>query len=145
MDQRVLAIDLGEKRIGLAVSDPLGSFGVGLDTLDRKSEDQVLTALKALCDRYDVGRIIIGLPKNMNGTEGPKAEESREFAAWLESELPNIPIELMDERLTSRMAEASLRDQGIQPSRQKGLIDQLAAQRLVQDYLDRQAFLNRNP
>lgn len=135
---RILAIDLGRKRVGLAVSDPFGNFAVGLETLIRSAKFDLVGAIGKVCEEYGVIRLVLGLPVNMDGTEGPKARESRDFAKILEAGL-GLPVTLIDERLTSVIAQQTLREQGFQPSRQKGLVDQGAAKILLQNYLDRQA------
>ncbi len=135
--QRILAIDLGKKRVGVAISDPFGHFAVGLDTLQRRKPDDLLPQLQKLCEQYQVGLLVLGLPKNMNGTEGFKAQESREFGAMLTHKL-NLPIEFIDERLTSVIAHQTLREQGInsKKARSKGLVDETAAKLILQSYLD---------
>jgi putative holliday junction resolvase len=141
---RILAVDPGQKRIGLAVSDPFGNFAVGLDTLANGPGQTPLNQLTAICQQYAVSQIVVGLPLHMNGDEGESARLAREFAETLQTAV-NIPVELMDERLTSRVAAQSLREQGIQSSKKRktGIIDQAAAMRLLQDYLDRRANRNR--
>jgi putative Holliday junction resolvase len=136
---RVLGIDPGQKRIGLAVSDPFGNFAVGLDTLSNHPGKDIIPELKAVCDQYEVKTIVMGLPLHMSGDEGEKALEARDLAQKI-TEALNLHVELMDERLTSKIAEQSLRLQGVQSSRHRksGIIDQAAAMRILQDYLDRQ-------
>jgi putative Holliday junction resolvase len=137
---RILAIDPGKKRVGLAVSDPFGNFAVGLDTLSNYEGKDLVPELLAVCQHYEVKSIVIGLPLHMNGDEGDGAIQARALAALL-SERLNLPVELMDERLTSKIAEQSLRMQGIQSSRHRktGIVDQAAAMRILQDFMDRQA------
>ena len=137
---RLLGIDPGEKRLGLAISDPFGNFAVGLDTISNHEGKDLLPELAAICDRYEVHEIIIGLPLHMSGEEGISAQKARELGAILTEGL-KVTVSFMDERLTSKMAEQSLRDMGIQSSRQrkKGVVDQAAAMRILQDYLDRKA------
>jgi putative Holliday junction resolvase len=136
---RIVAIDPGKKRIGVAISDPFGNFAVGLDTIANHAGKDLIPELSVICRQYEVARIVMGLPLHMSGEEGESARFAREMAAVLEAGL-GIPIDLMDERLTSKIAEQSLRDMGIQSSRHraKGIIDQAAAMRILQDYLDRQ-------
>jgi putative holliday junction resolvase len=136
--RRILAIDLGKKRVGLAVSDPTGIFAVGLETLILHRKLDLLAELETLCRQYSIEKIILGLPVNMNGTEGTKAQEIREFAQALAERLPSIPIMFLDERLTSVLAHQTLQAQGISPSRNRELVDQAAAKRILQDYLDRE-------
>lgn len=137
---RILGIDPGDKRIGLAISDPFGNFAVGLETLGNYEGKDVLPEIKAVCDRYEVSEVVIGLPLHMSGEEGISAQKARALGEVLATGL-NIPIIFMDERLTSKIAEQSLRTMGVQSSRhrQKGIVDQAAAMRILQDYLDRKA------
>ncbi|WP_373531447.1 Holliday junction resolvase RuvX [Vampirovibrio sp.] len=140
LPRRILGIDPGEKRLGLAVSDPFGNFAVGLDTLSNYEGKDLLPELAAICDRYEIREVIIGLPLHMSGEEGISAQKARELGAILTEGL-KVEVAFMDERLTSKMAEQSLRDMGIQSSRhrKKGVVDQAAAMRILQDYLDRKA------
>lgn len=135
---RILAVDPGKKRIGLAVSDPFGNFAIGLDTLKTHERHDPVPAIGEICRQYAVNRIVIGLPLHMKGTEGESAMAARALGERLETGL-KLPVEYMDERLTSKLAEATLREQGIQPSRtrDRGLVDQASAVRILQDYLDR--------
>lgn len=137
---RVLGIDPGDKRVGLAVSDPFGNFPVGLDTIANYEGKDLLPEIGAICERYEIKQIVIGLPLHMSGEEGISAQKARTLGEVLETGL-SIPVEFMDERLTSKMAEQSLRDLGIQSSRHRktGMVDQAAAMRILQDYLDRRA------
>jgi putative holliday junction resolvase len=137
---RILGIDPGQKRIGLAVSDPFGNFAVGLDTLSNHEGKSLIPEIAKICQQYDIKKIVLGLPLHMNGDEGVSAQKARELATIL-SEGLDLPVDLLDERLTSKIAMQTLRDQGISSSkhRKKGIIDQAAAMRLLQDYLDRQA------
>lgn len=139
LSPRILAIDLGEKRVGIAVSDPMGHFAVGLETIQVQSKPQLLADIQTLCQQYDVHTIVLGLPISMNGQEGPAAEKVRKWAEWIH-EATGRPIAFYDERLTSVLALQTLKAQGVKPSKHKGLVDQAAAKRILQDYLDRNAF-----
>ncbi len=136
---RILAIDLGKKRVGLAVSDPLGHFAVGLETLTCSKNTDLLTQLQPIFETYNVHTVVLGLPMNMNGSEGFKAQESREFGEVLTQET-GLPVEFIDERLTSVIAHQTLQAQGIssRQSRKKGLVDETAAKLILQSYLDGQ-------
>lgn len=134
---RILAIDVGTKRVGLAISDPLGMFAVGLETVEVQSKQQLLEQITAVCKKYEVATIVLGLPKHMDGREGPEAEKVRKLAERIQVMYPEGSIQFLDERLTSVMAHQTLREQGIKASRNKGLVDQAAAKRILQDYLDR--------
>lgn len=136
----VLAVDYGEKRVGLAVTDAERLLARGLETvvLDKKKPDAVTPVLQRV-QQYQPVVVVIGLPVNMDGSEGFMAEAVYAFAEALADALAeaglDTPIELMDERLTSRLAENNLRARGLEPSRQKHLIDQEAARLLLEDYL----------
>jgi putative Holliday junction resolvase len=135
---RVLAIDPGKKRVGLAVSDPFGHFAVGLDTLSNYEGKDLVPELTAICREYNVQSILLGLPVSLKGEEGIAAQAVRELGAVLEERL-GLPVTYLDERMTSKIAERSLREMGIKSvqRRKAGMIDQAAAMRLLQDYLDR--------
>jgi putative holliday junction resolvase len=142
---RILALDHGLARIGIAISDPLGMIATGLPTLNLKQTPKLWAALQALIAPYSpLGAIVIGLPKHMNGTEGEQAKAARAFAEDWQNHMaphvpPTVPIILWDERLTSRMAEQTLKDLGKKVGQHnKGDVDQLAAMRLLQEYLDAQ-------
>lgn len=132
---RVLAIDPGEKRLGLAVSDPFGNFPVALDTLPCKGD--FLSALKGICDQYQVARIVMGLPLHMSGQESVSSERARALAEEITAFL-QVEVVLFDERLTSKIAESILKEQGVKASsrRRKGQVDQVAAMQILQNYLD---------
>ncbi len=134
---RVLAIDLGKKRVGLALSDPTGRFALGLETLEITANTNLVTAIQTVCEQHQVQEIVLGLPLKMSGEEGPGAKRARQLAGVLQEKLA-LPVHLLDERFTSVLAQQTLQAQGIQPSRHKGLIDQAAAKRILQDYLDQQ-------
>lgn len=134
---RVLGIDLGGKRIGLALSDTEAEFAFPAGTLrsrDRKSD------LKALCEliaEREVGRVVVGLPRHMDGRMGPEAEAAERFAGAL-SQRAGVPVETLDERWTSREAERSLRDQGHGGRRAKQHVDEVAAAIILRTYLELQ-------
>ncbi len=136
---RTLGIDLGTKRIGLAVSDPFGDFAIGLDTLTHRDDETTLVALHTLCQEKNVAHIALGLPKHMNGDEGEMAEKVKAFGTLL-AEKTALPIHYIDERLTSKLAENLMIEAGISPSKNKGKIDQGAAIQILQTYLDQQKF-----
>lgn len=135
----LLAIDYGKKRIGLAHCDNSQTFVFGLPTLEQPTgKDKLilsLQALSALITTKNIVGIVLGLPRNMDGSTGFMAETIEAFAEQLHETLPATPIFLLDERLTSKIAEQQLRSQGITPSKNKGLIDQQAAKQLLEDYL----------
>ena len=132
---RILAIDYGEKRIGLAISDPLGYTAQGIETLKNLGRKQVMTALGGICKEKGIKEIVIGLPINMNGSRGPKAEEILKFVPVLEKET-GVPVKTWDERLTSREAGRLMIQEGLSRERQKQNSDRLAATLILQSYLE---------
>ena len=134
--KRILGLDYGKKRIGVAVSDPLGNFAVGLETIPLSSKENAVEAIGKICAQYSIETAVLGLPRHMDGREGTEAEAVRAFGTQL-AEALGLTVDYLDERLTSVLAQQTLREQGIQGSRNKGLIDQAAACRILQDYLDR--------
>jgi len=133
---RYLGLDLGTRRIGVAVSDELGFTAQPLQTLEPKTEDEALAAIRSLLDRYGVREVVVGLPKNMNGTLGPAAEQALAFAKRLE-EGGLAKVTLWDERLTSRAAERLLIEADVRRSKRKRAVDQMAAVLILQGFLDR--------
>lgn len=133
---RYIGLDVGTKRIGVAMSDPLFYTAQPLKTINRQPETASIAELKEICEKYSVTKIIIGLPKNMNGTIGPQAEDVQNYANLIkESIIDDIIFE--DERLTSRQAERFLTEQKKKPSKNKGLIDVASAAIILQQYLDK--------
>jgi putative Holliday junction resolvase len=131
-----LGLDLGTRRIGVAVSDELGLTAQPLQTLEPKTEDEALVAIRSLLDRYGVREVVVGLPKNMNGTLGPAAEQALAFAKRLE-EGGLAKVTMWDERLTSRAAERLLIEADVRRSKRKRAVDQMAAVLILQGFLDR--------
>lgn len=132
---RILALDFGKRRIGLAVSDPLRVIATGCETLQRTTIREDIERLAALVAQLEATLILMGLPLNMNGTEGPQAERVREFAGKLHRRT-GIAVAFCDERLTSVAAEEMLRERNQHPDRRSGTVDRLAASILLQGYLD---------
>jgi putative Holliday junction resolvase len=132
---RILALDLGKKRIGLAISDPLGISAQGLPNLVRTNKRSDLAALKELARQRQVGLFLMGNPINMGGAEGRQSGWVREFAAAL-AERTGLPVEFRDERLTSVEAGRVLRSSGISIAKRAAAVDRLSAVILLQSYLD---------
>ncbi|TCS83807.1 Holliday junction resolvase RuvX [Tepidibacillus fermentans] len=132
---RILGLDVGEKTIGIAISDELGWTAQGVEVIQRKTLDHDLTRLREIIDQYEVDEIVVGLPKNMNGTIGPRAEMIMDFAKQLEVEF-ELPIRLWDERLTTVLAERTLIQADISRKKRKKVIDKMAAMVILQGYLD---------
>lgn len=133
--KRLLALDVGTKRIGVAVSDPLNIFATGLETISRLPETNAIDAITKLCKQYNVDKIILGLPINMNGTEGEQVKDIYKFAEAIKTTI-NIDIVYQDERLSSILAQRILIEQNISPSRNKGKVDMKAAELILQQYID---------
>jgi putative Holliday junction resolvase len=132
---RILALDLGKKRIGLAISDPLGISAQGLPNLVRTNKRSDLAALEELARQRQVGLFLMGNPINMGGAEGRQSGWVREFAAAL-AERTGLPVEFRDERLTSVEAGRVLRSSGISIAKRAAAVDRLSAVILLQSYLD---------
>lgn len=133
---RILGVDYGEKRVGLAVSDPLGMFAQPLEAV--QVEDDLPAAAERIAEvarEYEAAEIVLGLPKNMNNTLGPKAEEALAFKELL-VEKTGLPVITWDERLSTRQAERHLRQTGWSRRRRKERVDMVAAQIILQGYLD---------
>jgi putative Holliday junction resolvase len=131
----VLALDPGTKRIGLAVSDPRGSFALPLDPVEvGAGEEHLATIAQAAAERR-VERIVVGLPLRLDGTEGPAAQAARTFAAAVERST-GLAVELVDERLTTAQAEREMIGRGMRRGKRRGKIDSIAASVLLQSWLD---------
>lgn len=133
--RRILALDLGKKRIGLALSDELGLTAQGLKTLDREGRRDDIETLRKLAVESRVELFLIGDPIHMSGAPSRQGEYTREFARELEYKT-GLPVKLWDERWTSREAERTLRGSGIAHGERKPAIDRLSAVILLQSYLD---------
>lgn len=133
--KRILALDVGTRRIGLAVSDELGWTAHGLPTLERVGPKKDLTKLRGIVAEYHVGKLVFGLPRNMNGSLGPKAEEVLRFMEELKNRL-NLDIIPWDERLTTRAAENALLEADMSRAKRRQKVDRVAAVLILQGYLD---------
>ena len=137
MQGRVLAIDMGSKRVGLAVSDELRLTVRALPALPRTPWKRLLSSLAELCEQFDVRSIVLGLPLRLDGTEGDAAEEVRRVGHNLELSL-KLPLFFQDERLTSKDAESSLRERGFRADEISGRVDGEAASIILGDFLEAQ-------
>ncbi|HEY3855775.1 MAG TPA: Holliday junction resolvase RuvX [Verrucomicrobiae bacterium] len=133
---RVLGIDHGTKRVGLAISDEMAMIAQPLDYLDAQPTAKLLSSLCEIITQREVGEIVVGLPRNMDGSYGPAAAQVREFAAALQ-QVVTVPIKMWDERLTSTQANRVLIQGGVRREQRKLKVDQTAAAILLQSYLDR--------
>jgi putative Holliday junction resolvase len=138
--KRALGIDHGEARIGLAIADELGMLAHPLETIHLKEVAQPIERIAQIIERAKVGIVILGMPRNMNGTYGPASEKVRAFAEQLRARIP-CEVKLWDERLTSVAAQRSLHENGLNVKKSREVIDQVAAQLILQGWLDSQAML----
>ena len=132
---RLLGVDYGHKRIGLAVSDPGRKLAFPLTTHERGSRDQDAAFFRGVVEAEEVGKIVLGLPVHLDGREGQKAQEVRAFGAWL-AEATGLPVVYFDERFTTVEAESALWEAGLTHKKRKARRDRVAAQILLQAYLD---------
>ncbi|MBA2869786.1 putative Holliday junction resolvase [Anoxybacillus calidus] len=134
---RVLGLDLGTKTLGVAISDELGWTAQGLETIkiDEEQGQFGLKRLRELIEEYHVEAIVLGFPKNMNGTVGPRGEASQQFAEILKQEF-GLPVILWDERLSTMAAERMLIAADVSRKKRKQVIDKMAAVMILQSYLD---------
>ena len=133
---RVLAVDPGSKRVGIAVSDPTGTIAQALPTVAAEPHDTLPSRLAALAKEKDAARIVVGLPRRMDGSFGPEANAARELAAALR-DASGLPVELVDERLTTAAAERAMISGGVRRAKRRLAIDGVAAALLLQSHLDR--------
>lgn len=136
---RILGLDFGSRTVGVAVSDELLWTAQGVETIERKDENKLrktCARIEELIKQYEVKTIVLGLPKNMNNTEGERVEKTKEFKDMLERRT-GLPVVLWDERLTTVAAEQVLMESGVRRENRKAVIDKVAACLILQGYLDR--------
>lgn len=133
--ERVLALDIGDKRIGVAVSDPFFLFATGLKVIIRENDNKALEEIKEICQTYKIKKIVVGLPYNMDGTIGAQAKKTVKFTEKLENDFEII---YRDERLTSFEAEEMLKKENKKYTKNKGLVDIKAACIILQSYIGEQ-------
>ncbi len=135
---RTLGLDYGSKTVGVAVTDPLGLTAQGVEIIRRQKENHLRKTyqrIKELCEQYDVEKIVLGLPLNMDDTMGDRAEKTLEFKNELERRL-SVPVFLVDERLTTVEAIEIMDDAGIKVSEREKYVDMIAATIILQDYMN---------
>ena len=137
--RRILALDLGKRRIGVAVSDGLGLTAQGLPNIERTRKREDLDAVRGLAEKWGAGLVLIGNPLNMSGAEGRQSLWVQEFAESLRKR-SGLPVELWDERLTTVEASRVLRESGIGLEKRAAAVDRLSAVILLQSYLDSLAY-----
>ncbi len=136
---RILGLDFGSRTVGVAVSDGLLLTAQGVETIERKDENKLrktCARIEELVKEYEVSTIVLGLPKNMNNTEGERVEKTKEFGTMLERRT-GLPVVYWDERLTTVAAEQVLMETGVRRENRKSVIDKIAACFILQGYLDR--------
>jgi len=134
MVNRILALDYGTKRIGVALSDELGWTAQPLETFERRTLDRDIAHIASLVQSHEVGKVVLGLPLQLDGRVGPAILAMREFVEKLEQSLP-VPIVLWDERMTTKAAEDFLIAADVSRKKRKGTVDRVAAAMLLQSYL----------
>lgn len=134
--ERIMGLDIGDKTIGVAISDPLKITAQGLKTIRREGLKKDISELKNIINKYNIKEIVVGFPKNMDNTVGPQGEKVLDFVEKLKRKI-NINIVLEDERLTTVSAERILIEGDISRKKRKKLIDTVAATYILQTYLDR--------
>ena len=137
MNERIVALDVGDRRIGIAVSDPLGITAQQIETYTRVGYGPDTRRIAQLAQQYDTNRILCGLPLNMDGTQGFQTQKVREFAAKLEE--AGLTVEFYDERMTTVLAEDALLEADMRRENRKKKVDMVAAVMILQSYLDAQA------
>ncbi|SFE26316.1 putative holliday junction resolvase [Paenibacillus catalpae] len=132
---RTMGLDYGDRNIGVAVSDAFGWTAQGIETVQKRRDGGELVRIAELVKEHEVTEIVVGLPKNMNNTIGPRGEISMAFAEQLQQTL-NLPVHLWDERLTTVSAERTLIEADVSRKKRKLVIDKMAATLILQNYLD---------
>lgn len=135
---RIMGLDFGSKTVGVAISDPLLITAQGIEIIRRKDENklrQTLARIEELIQEYEVKEIVLGLPKNMNDTEGPRAVLTMEFKEKLERRT-GLPVHTWDERLTTAAADKTMIEAGVRRENRKNYVDKIAAVLILQGYLD---------
>lgn len=135
---RILGLDYGSKTVGVAVSDPLLITAQGVEIIRRDSENKIrktYARIEELCREYEVEKIVLGYPKNMNGTDGERAEKTLKFKEDIERRT-GLPVIMWDERLTTVSADKAMMESGIRREHRKDFVDEIAAMLILQNYLE---------
>lgn len=140
---RILAVDPGSKQVGLALSDPTGTIATALSTLPAAPADTLPARIAATAASHSAERIIVGLPLRLDGSRGPEAAAAERLAAGMRK-ASGLPVELVDERLTTAAAERSLLEGGVRRGKRRAAIDRVAAVILLQGHLERLRRSNRD-
>lgn len=137
--KRIMGLDVGDKTVGVAISDAMKITAQGIKTIRRESYKKDIAELKRMIEEYNVEKVVFGLPKNMNGTLGPQSEKVKTFSEKFLKEI-EIEIDFWDERLTTVAATRSLIEADVSRKKRKKVVDMLAATLILQGYLDRMGF-----
>ncbi len=132
---RILGLDFGLRRIGVAISDPTGSMAQPLTVIEKQNEDIEIEKISHLIGEYGVGEVVVGLPISLTGQIGPQAQVVLEYVEKLKAEL-GVPVKTWDERLTTAVAERALAESEVKRGRKKEIVDKVAAAIILQSYID---------
>lgn len=135
---RIMGLDVGDRKIGVAISDEMGWTAQPVTVVQRQNAEQALAELVGLAREYEVGRVVVGLPRNMDGSLGPQAEKTKTFAEKLGNEL-RIEIDYWDERLSTKAAHRALLEADLSRAKRKKVVDKVAAVLILQGFLDLQS------
>lgn len=136
---RLMGIDFGDARVGIALSDPLGIMAQGYGTIKNDGTEKLYEEILAIIKEKEVTKIVIGLPKNMDGTEGFRADATKEFAEKLKT-YTDVEIDFSDERLTTVSAHSFLSEMNVRGQKRKGVVDTLSAALILENYMKRHGF-----
>jgi putative Holliday junction resolvase len=134
---RILGIDYGQKRIGIAISDEMAIVATPVGNVEENGVNAAVAAIAKMVVERGAGKIVVGLPRNMDGSIGPKAQETQAFVEKLKTRV-NVPIQMWDERLTTKAAERALIEADVSRKKRREVVDKMAAQMILQSYLDSQ-------
>lgn len=136
MQERLMGLDYGDSRTGVAVSDLLGITAQGVESIKHTGEKQLIQRLKEIINEYQVKKIVIGLPLNMNATSGQRVEKTKKFIEKLKSEF-GLEVLTIDERLTTVASHRTMTELGVNKNKKKNLVDMMSAILILQMYMDR--------
>lgn len=135
---RIIGLDIGDRRIGVAISDPLQITAAGIEAIERRNMQADIQAVKEIAERHGAVELVLGLPQNMDGSIGPQAEKVRSFGRKL-ARATGLPVIYEDERLTTISAIRTLTVQGVKTGKNKALVDMQSAAIILQKFLDRKS------
>ena len=145
MNKRILGIDYGDARVGIAITDLLNITVQGLETIERKNSDKIiLKKLDEILEKYDISTIVVGMPLNMDGTKSERAEITEKFIHKLKCKYNNIIIETMDERLTTVEAHKTMNFLEINKHKKKGIVDTISAEYILEAYINKKKNASNN-